>query len=459
VSAYYDSNVAPTGCLEGTRVFIHEQLAEWANDGAQGLTTLWLSGMAGTGKTAIASTFASMMEDEGILGATFFIDRKQAERRERGRIVQTLAYDLGKRSYAQLQAVWTVLRDDPMFEGVLFEQQIRLLIREPLDIVRPETLVIVIDGLDECDISYRASLLETLVTTLGYHRIKLLVTSRNEADIANAFRYITHRAIKLQEIEASADVRLYWEHNLDELCRHRRLPDWRPLVSLERLVEVTGHLFIYATTILKIIVSARTNPIKKLQKLLETSRLGSVPATAFDNSVEHSPLDKLYIRIIKEAVKDNCGDINTKYVLRLREILEVVIFAHKPLTPQAISDSLDTDKDEIIAYLSRLSPVLVVPDASDLDGVIRFLHPSFPAFVLQKSHLVHPELTIRATVTEKHQSHGILEVVEASGNVRLDCDIVHNVISDILFQDSRSALLARHQDDPLRLLNALQEVS
>jgi hypothetical protein len=125
-SAYYDSSIAPTGCLQGTRVSIHEQLADWANDGAQELTTLWLSGMAGTGKTAIASTFARRMAEEAILGATFFIDRQQAERRDLSRIIQTLAYELGKHSHAQLQALWAVVRDDPLFDRLPFEKQARL---------------------------------------------------------------------------------------------------------------------------------------------------------------------------------------------------------------------------------------------------------------------------------------------------------------------------------------------
>jgi hypothetical protein len=209
-SAYYDSSVAPTGCLDGTREPIHEQLAEWANDGAQGLTTLWLSGMAGSGKTAIASTFARNMADEGILGATFFIDQKQAERRDLSRIVQTLAYDLGRHSHAHLREIWTVLRDDPTFERLSFGKQARLLIKKPLDIVRPETVVVVIDGLDQCGASEGASLLETLVTSLEGHPIKLFVSSRNEVDIANTFRDIAHRLIELQEMEAWGNMRLDW---------------------------------------------------------------------------------------------------------------------------------------------------------------------------------------------------------------------------------------------------------
>jgi hypothetical protein len=249
--------------LDGTREFIQAQLTEWANDGAEGLTTFWLSGMAGTGKTAIAKTFASSMAYDGILGATFFIDRQQAERRDLSRIIQTLAYDLGKHSHTHLRKISTVLRDDPMFERLPFEKQARLLIKEPLNVVRPETLVVVIDGLDECGAFEGASLLATLITCLEGHPIKLFVTSRNEVDIADMFRGITHSPIELQEMAVSEDVRLYWEHSLDELCRSKRLPDWRPMVSIEQLVHLTGYLFIYAATILKIIRNTRTSPIKK----------------------------------------------------------------------------------------------------------------------------------------------------------------------------------------------------
>jgi hypothetical protein len=356
--------------------------------------------MAGTGKTAIASTFARRMADEAILGATFFIDRQQAERRDLSRIIQTLAYDLGKHSHAQLRALWAVVRDDPLFDRLPFEKQARLLIKEPLDIVRPETLVIVIDGLDECGALEGVSLVEALVTSLAHHPIKLFVSSRNEVDIASIFRVVAHHPVKLQEIEASDDVRLYWERKLDQLCD--RLPDWRSMVSLKRLVKLTGQLFIYATTILETIADIRTSPIKKLQELLGISGSRSVSPTALDDAVDHNPLEKLYMHTIAEAVKDNRGNMRTEYVLRLHDILEVVIFARQPLTPQALSDLLDIDIDELDRYLSPLCSVLKVPDASDPDGVVRALHQSFPDFVRQKGGLVHPKLTIHAMVAEKH---------------------------------------------------------
>jgi hypothetical protein len=335
--------------LDGTRVAIQTELRDWANDGAQVLTTLWLNGMAGTGKTAIASTFAKSMEQEGILGATFFVDRQEEECRDLRRIVQTLAYDLAKHSHEQLRAVWTVLRDDPTFERLGYQEQMRLLIKNPLDIVRAEHLVVVIDGLDECGASNGASLLSSLVKLLAHHPIKLFVTSRNETDIVRMLHSIRHTPIKLQEIAVSEDVQLFWESSLDELCRHKSLPDWRSVISVKRLVKLTGHLFIYATTILKMIRNTRADPVEKLLHLLQIPRAGRGYAIAFAGPIHHSPLEKLYIHILTEAIRDDDGNISTEYGDHLHNILELVIFAREPLTPQALSDLLDMDEAELRA--------------------------------------------------------------------------------------------------------------
>jgi hypothetical protein len=358
--------------------------------------------MAGTGKTAIASTFAADMEGQGILGASFFINRQDAQRCDLSRIVQTIAYELAKNSHPQLEAMWTVLRSDPTFERLPFEKQVRLLIKEPLDIVRPDTLVILIDGLDECGTSSGASLLKTLIGSLANHPIKLFVTSRNEAEIVDTLCDLPHISYKLQDVDVSGDVRLYWEHNLDELRRRKRLPDWRSSVEVEQLVELTGHLFIYATTILKIISNTRTSPINKLRDLLDISHSGSGSAVAFVGPNNHGPLEKLYIHILGGAVKDDDGHMNAEYAHRLHDILEVVIYAQASITPQALSDLLAMDLSDLHAYLAPLHSVLVVPDARSPDEVVRPLHQSFPDFVRQQGSVVHSKLAMDAALAHKH---------------------------------------------------------
>jgi hypothetical protein len=419
-------------------VATHEILNDWANDNAQGLTTFWVNGMAGTGKTAIASTFATNMADQGVLGAAFFIDRQDAQRCDLSRIVQTIAYQLAKNNHQQLEAMWTVLRDDPTFERLPFEKQVRLLIKEPLDVVRPDTLVIVIDGLDECGASNGAWLLRTLIGSLANHPIKLFVTSRNEVEIVDAIYELPHTSRELQGVDVSGDVRLYWEHSLDELRRCKRLPDWRSTVEIEQLVELTGHLFIYASTILKIISDTRTSPIKKLRDLLDISRSGSGSALAFVGSDNPGRLEKLYIHILGEAVKNDDGIMIAEYAHHLHDILEVVIYAQTPITPQALADLLCMDLNDLDAYLAPLHSVLVVANANIADEVVRPLHQSFPDFVRRQSGIVHSKLAMDAALAHKN----IAELCISQLNKLLHYNIC-NLTDASLFNDEVSDLLTR----------------
>jgi hypothetical protein len=421
-------------------------LFAWVNDDAPALTTMWLNGMAGMGKSAIASTFAQRMEDEGLLGATFFVDRQVADRRDPHRIIQSLAYDLAVHDHQRLRALWTTLCLDPIITDRGMQDQVRKLIKEPLNGQCLQALVILIDGLDECTPSDGARLVSTLVANLSDFRIKLFVSSRGEQHIVDTFRNFDHAVIRLQDRhadEVAGDVRRYWEHNLDKLRFKSRPVNWRPLVSLERLVELTGPLFIYATTVIRIIQSTRSGPIKKLNELLEKSRSGSGSANAFAGTF----LDDLYFYILTEAVKDN-NRVSAEYAHQLRNILEVVIFARDPLTPKALSDLLRIDAEELHNYLVTLTSVLVVPDDTDADEVVRPLHKSFFDFVLQQAGRIHPNLTIdlisaSARITE-------LCLWQCNGLLHLD---ICNIRDPSLFNSEvpeLQALLGRYVSRSLR---------
>ena len=59
------------GCLKGTRREVLLQLENWSTD-EQDQRVFWLNGLAGTGKSTIAQTFAEMSFADGRLGASFF---------------------------------------------------------------------------------------------------------------------------------------------------------------------------------------------------------------------------------------------------------------------------------------------------------------------------------------------------------------------------------------------------
>jgi hypothetical protein len=124
-------------------------------------------------------------------------------------------------------------------------------------------------------------------------------------------------------------------------------------------------------------------------------------------------LNALYPSILAEAVKDDDGDMTSEYALRLHDILEIVIFAREPITPQALAQLLDMDRDELVDYLSPLLCVLDVPGPTDEFGVIVPLQQSFLDFVVMQGGLVHDKLSMHMTIAEMNMAEVCISFLNA----------------------------------------------
>lgn len=63
-------------CLKGTRTAVMKQITDWIQSAdADAPRVLWLSGMAGTGKSTIAYTIAREYQEQSRLGAFFAFNR------------------------------------------------------------------------------------------------------------------------------------------------------------------------------------------------------------------------------------------------------------------------------------------------------------------------------------------------------------------------------------------------
>ncbi|KAF6749767.1 hypothetical protein DFP72DRAFT_536687 [Ephemerocybe angulata] len=88
--AEFSNRSQGAGCIPGSRMALLEQLLAWVRD----LTSshlFWLSGLAGTGKTTVSKTFCKLLDDLGLLGASFFCTLKAADRKDVSLIIPTLA--------------------------------------------------------------------------------------------------------------------------------------------------------------------------------------------------------------------------------------------------------------------------------------------------------------------------------------------------------------------------------
>ena len=125
---------------------VHLQLEQWLKD-EQDQCVFWLNGLAGTGKSTIAQTFAEISFAEGNLGASFFCSRDFEARSTLHTIFPTLALQLAYQ-YPQFQKeLLKLLRTNLDVEQESLFLQMERLIVGPLKATKIKTLII-IDALD-----------------------------------------------------------------------------------------------------------------------------------------------------------------------------------------------------------------------------------------------------------------------------------------------------------------------
>ncbi|KAJ6597977.1 hypothetical protein B0H10DRAFT_1826624, partial [Mycena sp. CBHHK59/15] len=137
-------------CMPGTRVGILTELMAWATD-PESPPIYLLTGMAGAGKSAIARSFARLLDREMLLGASFFCSRKSEDRSNVGRVIPSLAFQLACHAQPLARAMVDGMKRHP---GVMFtlrpvDFQFAALLLHPSQAM-PDQVRLVIDALDEC---------------------------------------------------------------------------------------------------------------------------------------------------------------------------------------------------------------------------------------------------------------------------------------------------------------------
>ena len=136
------------GCLKGTRRDVLLQIEQWLMN-KKDQRVFWLSGLAGTGKSTIAQTFAEISFADGKLGASFFCSRDFEDRSNLQAIFPTIAFQLAHRYPQFREQLLQVLRANHDVERESLSSQLEKVIVRPFKETQISTLII-IDALDEC---------------------------------------------------------------------------------------------------------------------------------------------------------------------------------------------------------------------------------------------------------------------------------------------------------------------
>jgi len=369
------------GCLRGTRREILSQLEDWLED-KQGQRVFWLNGLAGTGKSTIAQTFAEITFAEGKLGASFFCSRDFEDRSNIRMIFPTLAFQLAYRYPSFREQLLQVLRANPGIGQESLCPQMEKAIVGPLKASRISTLII-IDALDECKDNEPASAILSVLSRYvdEIPEVKFFITGRPEPPIRSGFRLKSLRPItevlRLHDVERSlvdGDIKLFFRTRLSDITKTRSdcdfTQDWPTSSDIDILCKKAAGFFIYASTAVKLIGFKHCAPAKQLEQII------SLPQSTAREG--RSGIDLLYTQVLEQAL----GDIGTdgeddEILTSLRAVVGAVLLVFNPLSVKALSDLLGVSN--ISTTLRSLHSLLLVPDGPE--DPIHAFHKSFPDFL------------------------------------------------------------------------------
>jgi hypothetical protein len=317
-------------CHAETRTAVQEEIMDWIVHGdgdEQPTRIMWLTGPAGSGKTAIMGTIAETCEERDLLGASFFFSSYAgtASRCSKRFLIPTLAHQMiSIEGYGQLgEKILASVERTPMVFKKRLKSQIEALVLKPLRQISASNAtiarrVLIIDGLDEVsaetaqDIgrdearqANEAEQVEILSTLLHAANdpsfpFRILIASRPERVIRGFFsskkaKCGTRQLVLDNKYDPGADIALFLRSSFAEIRRRYNLPSsWASDDVVRTLVERASGQFIYAATVVRFLRSGTVPPHARLEYVLSLRHQGN-PVNPFE------PLDALYAFILNSS--------------------------------------------------------------------------------------------------------------------------------------------------------------
>lgn len=433
VEAGFDSlsNQYEAECLQGTRTALLQQIMEWAMSPAQKYI-FWLNGMAGTGKSTVSRTVAKSLKDINHLGASFFFKRGEGDRGNAKKFFPTLTRQLVFRIPELRSSVQKALDHDPDIVSKSLREQFEKLLLQPLLNLdqlgrQPQTAVMVIDALDECEHDQDVQNIIRLLPLLQKLKpvcLRIFLTSRPELPIRLGFSEIAdheYQDLALHEIPKEVtehDIYLFLQDRFAKIKHDRKISqDWPGDGIIQELVTMFVPLFISAATVCRYIENLKWEPKLRLAELLK------------DQAKYATRMDKTYLPILTRLLSDQDSDESEQQQLldEFQQIIGVIILLAVPLSINTLSLFLGIRADQINNRLDSFQSVLSVP--SDRDLPVKILHTSFRDFLVRSGgkFLVdepskHKEIAGLCLKTMRSHLHKNICNLESPGTRRADID-------------------------------------
>ncbi|TFK19199.1 hypothetical protein FA15DRAFT_709221 [Coprinopsis marcescibilis] len=460
VDAMHDASArfdAPR-CSEGTRGAVQGDIMTWLELPINDLTLeqlrllLWVTGAAGTGKSAILQTIAEKTDELNLLAASFFFSYKDPARNNAGRFIPTLAYQIAVKIPAVQEHVAKAIADDPSIFEKSLDKQMEVLIIEPIsrllqnDPSAPAQWpkLIIVDGLDECrslppDILAKRNDIGASSTDHGGQQQldvltllhKSLVSRRLPFRVALASRpampmreffssgpgYVSTRQIVLNDAyNPGADIRLFLRSSFERIrAKHEVEMGWPRQEDIETLANNASGQFTYADTIVKFIDGPSFEPAQNLEFILKIAKKSAASLGSSSLTNPYSPLDDMYTAILNRCPVPK-ESIMVIHIILCTTFSTSTTWSYLP-TAREINAFMQYRASDVSKVFGMLHSLMSIPPYDDTSNRYVFHHKSLEDFLYSPSRC-GPDLYISSEAMLERISIQLLRLSGKGFNIR-----------------------------------------
>jgi len=421
--------------MDGTRKYRLKEIVDWAANKSEKEAflqsdTYWIYGLPGIGKTSLAHSICASLHDQKRLAGAFFCRRDDPNLAEHRNIVPTLINKLAENFPPFRTIVANCLRSDPNLTRESMKDSLFLDLLDKLPKRPNDFLVFVIDAFDECgDDRSRLRVLKILTGAASRASwLKIIVTSRPEADIRQFFDGLTHSSYLGYDLardeEASDDLRTFARSEFEPVARKRHLPTpWPEESLLNRVISRANGLFIFIKTLV-LALKQCADPTEVLKAASEGSVIAGLEA-----------LYGLYSSILESRI----GHSKTEF----RGVIGVLLTTapYRALCEETIAELAGVKPNLVKTWVDDLSSLLYRDEGTN--GGVRVRHLSISEFFVSSD------------------CPGDYQIKLQDANVQLGIDCLKTMVCQLHFnicelEDSRLANVDI-QDLPSRIIKNIPD--
>ncbi|KAG8998505.1 hypothetical protein FRB90_012292 [Tulasnella sp. 427] len=373
-------------CFPGTRVAILNDVDSWIADSSDGNHVLWFRGMAGRGKSTIASTILHNWKGRASCAIFHF---RRGQTALNARVICALARQLGESLDPEIKrAVLDSVRQNEDIADKRLEEQFETLLVTPFAKTGTHThpTVFILDALDESNNPQDAVDILSLIHRLSSSfptNVKFVLTSRPELPLVHA---LERHACKVVDLESASDVsndlKIFLREKFMDLRIARSIrADWPSPEEIDRVVTISQGLFQWARTVITYL--GEGSPTARLQMLLK-------------DPGKWGGLDELYRQILQKAFHNVRLEPTRKELLC--SVLGWLVVAPVPVSLEIVAALYG--EQEPLAGVDLLDAVDFLRNDLLVDVVSLLFIPKAPGDPMQLMHTSVRDLLVNKTRCE-----------------------------------------------------------